>query len=51
MQINDLTLYDVMLRIIRDPDSVMENVHTLQAKYCRNKNSDMYRMLSILQHV
>ncbi|KAI9493019.1 hypothetical protein BDB00DRAFT_788252 [Zychaea mexicana] len=38
-------------RTIFEPDSIIENIYKLQAKYCWHKNSDLYRMLCILQQV
>ncbi|KAI7854394.1 hypothetical protein BDC45DRAFT_125313 [Circinella umbellata] len=48
-----LNIYDELINesTIMDSESIIENIHKLQVKHCRRINSDIYKMLGVLQQV
>ncbi|KAI7854393.1 hypothetical protein BDC45DRAFT_125243 [Circinella umbellata] len=48
-----LNIYDELINesTIMDSESIIENIHKLQVKHCKRMNSDIYKMLGVLQQV
>ncbi|KAI9466385.1 hypothetical protein BDB00DRAFT_866072 [Zychaea mexicana] len=48
-----IALFDELINesTIMEPESILENIYRSQAKYCSKRNSDIFKMLCILQQV